>query len=164
MIDPTFKNAKILVIDDQQANIDVIKALLDIDGYTDVKSTTDPRSVIKLVKTLKPDLILLDLMMPYLSGFDVMELLKDQRLKSLNPDKYLPVLVLTADISREAKQRALASGAKDFLSKPFDLIEVRYRVKNLLETQHLIQKMESRKESLEQKIVAFLKINDEWYR
>jgi len=162
MLDPTFKNAKILVVDDQQANIDVIKALLDIDGYTDVKCTIDSRLVIELVKTFKPDLILLDLMMPNLSGFEVMELLKDHQKKSLNPDKYLPILVLTADISSKTKQKALTSGAKDFLSKPFDLIEVRYRIKNLLETQYLIQKMESRKEFYEQKVIEFLKMNDEW--
>jgi CheY-like chemotaxis protein/DNA-binding CsgD family transcriptional regulator len=153
MINFDLKREKILVVDDQQANIDVIKALLYIDGYTDVEYTTDSRSVIELVKTFKPDLILLDLIMPYLSGFEVMKLLKEQQLKSVNTDIYLPILVLTADISLETKQKALASGAKDFVSKPFDLIEVRCRIKNLLETKHLIKKIENRKQFFEQNYI-----------
>jgi CheY-like chemotaxis protein len=159
MISEELQHAKILIVDDQKSNIDLIKAILEIDNYTDVKSTTDSRLVVELVKTYNPDLILLDLIMPNLSGYEVME-----QLKSVYPDKYLPILVLTADVTGETKQKALAHGAKDFLCKPFDLIEVRYRIKNLLETQYLFKKIESRKELFEKNIIEFLKYNDEWYR
>ena len=93
-----------------------------------------------------------------------MEQLKEARLKSLSPNKFLPIMVLTADITSEAKHKALAGGAKDFLSKPFDLIEVSYRIKNLLETQFLYQQLKSRNMFLEDKIVKFLKIQDDWYK
>jgi signal transduction histidine kinase len=138
MIDPTFKNAKILIVDDKVANIDVLEGLLGALGYLNFKSTTDPRLVSGLFKTFNPDLILLDLMMPHQNGFEVME-----ELNSLIPHhSYLPILVLTADITPEAKQRALSGGAKDFISKPFDLIEVGLRIKNLLEARFLHQQME----------------------
>lgn len=164
MIEHNLKNAKILIVDDLESNIDVLKGLLEIEGYFNVESTTDPRKVIGLVNTFDPELMLLDLMMPHLSGFDVMEKLKTERLKSLNPNKYLPILVLTADITTEAKHKALKSGAKDFLSKPFDLIEVSYRIRNLLETQYLYQQLKSKNVVLEEKVIEFLKIMDDWYK
>lgn len=164
MIEHNLKNAKILIVDDLESNIDVLKGLLEIEGYINVESTTDPRKVISLVNTFDPELMLLDLMMPHLSGFDVMEKLKTERLKSLNPNKYLPILVLTADITTEAKHKALKSGAKDFLSKPFDLIEVSYRIRNLLETQYLYQQLKSKNVVLEEKVIEFLKIMDDWYK
>lgn len=164
MIDKDLLNAKILIVDDMQSNIDIIKGLLEIEGYKHVECTTDSRKVIKLVKSFDPDLILLDLMMPKLSGFEVMELLKTERLKSLDPTRYSPILVLTADVNPDVKRRALSGGAKDFVSKPFDLIEVSFRIKNLLETQYLYQLLKSKKEAVEEKIITLLKINDEWYR
>ena len=147
-----------------ESNIDVLKGLFELEGCNNIMSITDSRKVISAVKSFNPDLILLDLMMPNLSGFEVMKLLKEQQMTSLNPDVYLPILVLTADISPESKQKALRAGAKDFVSKPFDLIEVSLRIRNLLETQYLYQKLESQKQFFEEKIVEFLKINDEWYR
>ena len=159
MISEELQIAKILIVDDQQSNIDLIKAILELDCYSNINYTTDSRLVVELVETFNPDLILLDLIMPNLSGYEVME-----QLKSVHPDKYLPILVLTADVTSETKQKALSHGAKDFLSKPFDLIEVRYRIKNLLETQYLFKKIESRKELFEKNIIEFLKYNDEWYR
>ncbi|MEA4981328.1 MAG: response regulator [Paludibacter sp.] len=164
MIDHDLKNAKILIVDDLESNIDVLKGLLEMEGYTNVEATTDPRKVLGLVKSFDPELLLLDLMMPRLNGFEVMEQLKEARLKSLSPNKFLPIMVLTADITSEAKHKALAGGAKDFLSKPFDLIEVSYRIKNLLETQFLYQQLKSRNMFLEDKIVKFLKIQDDWYK
>lgn len=164
MIDHDLKNAKILIVDDLESNIDVLKGLLEMEGYTNVESTTDPRKVLGLVKSFDPELLLLDLMMPRLNGFEVMEQLREARLKSLSPNKFLPIMVLTADITSEAKHKALAGGAKDFLSKPFDLIEVSYRIKNLLETQFLYQQLKSRNMFLEDKIVKFLKIQDDWYK
>lgn len=123
-INGTLFDAHILVVDDQQANVDVVVDFLEIQGYQNVKYTTDSRLVMKMVEHFKPDIILLDLSMPYLSGYDVME-----QLKAVCPaSDYLPVLVLTADVNVETKRKALNSGASDFLTKPFDLIELQARV------------------------------------
>ncbi len=164
MIEYNLKNAKILIVDDLQSNIDVLRGLLEMEGYTDVKSITDPRQTVDLVRTFNPDLILLDLLMPHMSGYEVMAKLKEEGLRSLSMNKFLPILVLTADITTEAKHKALKAGAKDFLAKPFDLIEVSYRIRNLLETQYLYQQLKSRNLLLEEKIIEFLKIMDDWYK
>lgn len=164
MLDKNLKNAKILIVDDLESNIDVLRGLLEMEGYENIESITDPRECSLLVKKFDPDLILLDLMMPHMNGFDVMEQLKEDRKNSLNPNKYIPVLVLTADITPDAKHRALSGGAKDFLSKPFDLIEVSYRIRNLLETQFLYQQLKLQNKNLEDKVVDFLKIMDDWYK
>ncbi|MFZ4547409.1 MAG: response regulator [Bacteroidales bacterium] len=149
MIDSTLKNGKILIIDDKEANVDVLEGFLEMQGYTNIKTTTDPRLAASFNKSFAPDLVLLDLMMPYLSGFEVMEQLKaSTRAKG----SYLPILILTADITTESKQRALANGASDFLTKPFDLIEVGLRIKNLLFTSYLMQQAEIQNQILEIKV------------
>ena len=148
MVDSTIKNARILIVDDNQANVDVLAGLLEVHGYENVVALTDPRLVEGVMKSFEPDLILLDLLMPYLSGYQVMDLIK-----SMTPaDFYLPVLILTADITPEAKQLALSQGAKDFLSKPYDLIEVSLRIKNLLETKYLHQQLQEQNQILEEKV------------
>jgi len=124
MADYTIKNAHILIVDDQQDNIDVLHDFLEIQGYTNMCATTDPRTVAGLLVDFKPDIILLDLSMPFMTGFEVMEQLK----AIVDPASYLPILVLTADATLETKRRALQSGACDFLTKPFDLIELQARV------------------------------------
>jgi PleD family two-component response regulator len=164
MIDKDLKNARILIVDDLEANINVIKGLLEIEGYKNVESTTDSRKVMGLMKSFDPELILLDLMMPHLSGFQIMDLIKAERAKSLNPTKYVPILVLTADITTEAKKKALSGGAKDFLSKPFDIFEISLRIRNLLETVYLYEQLKERNKILEEKIIEFLKVNDDWNR
>lgn len=165
MLNPDLKNARILIVDDLQANVDVLEGLLQMEGYTEIKAITDPRETMDLVKSWDPELILLDLMMPYLSGYQILDLIKQhKREEDFIRKKYLPILVLTADITAEAKHKALSGGAKDFLSKPFDFIEVSYRIKNLLETQFLYQKIHEKNEKLEGKIVEFLSIMDEWYK
>jgi two-component system sensor histidine kinase/response regulator len=148
MIDSTLKNAMILIVDDNESNIDILQDLLEETGYTNYQSTTDPRLVVGMFKTLHPDLILLDLMMPHLSGFEVMDLLKSE----MPPKSYIPILVLTADITSETKLRALSGGAKDFLSKPFDLYEIQLRINNLLETRYLHQQLENQNMILEDKV------------
>ena len=148
MINPSFKNAKILIVDDNASNIELLENLLEQTGYNDVKSTNDSREVVGLYESFQPDLILLDLMMPYLSGYEVMDQLKD----IIPPKTYLPILVLTAEISFETKRRALSGGAKDFLSKPFDLNEVTIRIKNLLETRYLHQLLETQNKNLALKV------------
>jgi len=145
MINSSFKNANILIVDDNEANISILTELLEIQGYTNVKSTTDPRLMISLFKSFNPDLILLDLKMPHLSGYEVMHRLK----VLIPPDTYLPILVLTADLTVEAKERALSGGATDFLAKPLDLVEVALRIRNLLETRFLHQHLLNQKQILE---------------
>jgi adenylate cyclase len=119
-------NAKILVVDDQEANVRILERMLAGAGYTSIASTLAPAQVCELHRKNGYDLILLDLLMPGMDGFQVME-----GLKAIEPDGDLPVLVLTAQ--PEHKLRALKAGAKDFVSKPFDLAEVLLRVHNLLE-------------------------------
>ncbi len=148
MIDSNLKNAKILIVDDKESNIGILEGLLEVSGYTHFQSATDPRLVVGLFKSFNPDLILLDLMMPNLSGFEVME-----ELQAITPpNTYIPILVLTANITNEAKIRALSGGAKDFLSKPFDLYEVQLRISNLLETRYLHQQLENQNQILEEKV------------
>jgi putative two-component system response regulator len=163
MSENKFKHSKILIVDDLQTNIDILVELLEMDGYKNIKTTVDSRKVIELIKTYSPDIILLDLIMPKLNGFEVMELIKNEKEKILKYDSYLPILVLTADVSPQTKLKALNAGAKDFLTKPFDFVEVRLRIKNLLETQYLFQLMKEKHKTLEDKVITFLKLNDEWY-
>jgi serine phosphatase RsbU (regulator of sigma subunit) len=123
-------NARILVVDDQAANVLLLEGMLRIARYTSVESTTDPNQVCELHRRNRYSLILLDLQMPHMDGFQVME-----GLKEIEPDDYLPILVITAQ--PDHKLRALEAGAKDFVSKPFDLAELRARVHNILEVRLL---------------------------
>lgn len=148
MISSSLKNAKILIVDDQEANIDVLVSLLEMQGYENIKTTQDPREVIDLYSAYNPDLILLDLSMPYLSGFEVMDQLK----KLVPENSYLPILVLTADVTPQSKQKALSGGASDFLTKPFDLVEVGLRIKNLLYTVYLQKQLLNQNQILENKV------------
>ena len=127
------RGCTILLVDDETANLDLLEALLGAEGYTSLVRTSDSRDVPALFARHAPDLVLLDLHMPHRHGLDV---LRDLR-AATPPDDYRPVLVLTADATWEAKERALALGARDFLTKPFDATEVVLRVGNLLETRAL---------------------------
>lgn len=142
------KDAKILIVDDQPANIEVLEDLLMMQSYVNIRSTTDPRKVLDMVKESKPDLLLLDLMMPHMSGFEVMEQLKANGYT----DGTMPILVLTADATKETKQKSLSGGASDFLTKPFDLIEVDLRIKNLLYTVYLLTQLKNHNQLLEEKV------------
>jgi serine phosphatase RsbU (regulator of sigma subunit) len=123
-------NARILVVDDQEPNVRLLEGMLRIAGYTSIESTTNPSEVCELHRKRRYSLILLDLQMPGMDGFQVME-----GLKEIEEDGYLPVLVITAQPAH--KLRALEAGAKDFVSKPFDLAELRARVHNILEVRLL---------------------------
>lgn len=138
-------NAKILVVDDKEANIQLIEGMLRIAGYTSVHSTIDPNQVCTLHGENRYDLILLDLQMPGVDGFQVME-----GLKEIEAGGYLPVLVITAQ--PQHKLRALEVGAKDFVSKPFDMAELRARVHNILEVRLLHQKARNHAIVLEQTV------------
>jgi putative two-component system response regulator len=127
------KEARILIIDDRRANISLLEDILMEAGYTNVRSGTDSREIRSLFPQTDPDLILLDLHMPFLSGFEVMGIISE--LKA--PGAWVPILALTADATLETKRAALKTGATDFLTKPFDPLEVILRVENLLQTRLL---------------------------
>jgi len=138
-------NARILVVDDKEANVRLIKGMLRVAGYASVESTTEPKEVCELYRQNRYGLILLDLQMPSMDGFQVME-----GLKEIEGDGYLPVLVITAQPSH--KLRALEAGAKDFVSKPFDLAELRARVHNILEVRLLHLEMKNYSKVLEETV------------
>jgi response regulator RpfG family c-di-GMP phosphodiesterase len=148
MLDASLKNARLLIVDDQEANLLVLEGMLEREGYTALKSLTDSRQVLAAFDEFQPDLILLDLHMPHLDGFAVMRQLKGR----LPPDEYLPILVLTADVTPGVKLRALADGARDFLTKPLDVAETTLRVRNLLETRYLHQQQQQQNQILETKV------------
>ena len=137
--------AKILIVDDLEANVRLLDRMLRQAGHTCVASTMDPHEVCGLHRDNRYDLILLDLEMPGIDGFQVME-----GLKEIETDGYLPILVITAQ--PDHKLRALKAGARDFISKPFDLVEVRTRIRNLLEVRLLYKKVENYSKVLEQTV------------
>lgn len=137
--------SEILIVDDQEANVKLLEYMLADAGYTSVSSTMDPHQVIDLYKQNHYDVILLDLNMPKMNGFQVME-----QLKSIETEGYIPVLVLTAD--PDLKLRALQAGAKDFISKPFDQTEVLTRIHNMLEIRLLHKNLRLHNETLELKV------------
>jgi len=138
-------HANILIVDDQEANIELLQQLLADNGYDNVHATQKPEDVCALHRKCNFDLILLDLQMPVMDGFAVME-----GLKTSATDDYLPVIVLTAQPGH--KLRALQAGAKDFISKPFDLAEVKTRIYNMLEVRLLYKKLAEFNRLLEQTV------------
>lgn len=139
MTEDDILNAKILIVDDAEANLKLLEDLLEREGFHQIVSTADSTRALELFKAFEPDLVLLDLMMPELDGYAVMEMLS----RHIPKNVYLPVLVVTADATIGARRKALALGAKDFLTKPFDNIEAMLRVWNLLETRVLYRHLKS---------------------
>lgn len=171
MLDATeILNAGILIVDDQPANVLLLEQMLQAEGYQRVTSTMDPKTVCTLHLANRYDLILLDLQMPEMDGFQVME-----GLKEIETDSYLPVLVITAQPGH--KLRALQSGAKDFISKPFDLVEVQTRIHNMLEVRLLYKKLGNYNKVLTQTVLertaelresearfkALTELSSDWY-
>jgi CheY-like chemotaxis protein len=138
-------SASILIVDDQESNVQLLEQLLQGAGYTNVSSTMQPELVCAMHRKTPYDLILLDLQMPVMDGFQVMEALKTN-----TQDSYLPVIVLTAQPGH--KLRALQAGAKDFVSKPFDLVEVKTRIHNMLEVRLLYKRLSHFNKVLEQTV------------
>ena len=152
--------ARILIVDDQDANVQLLEQLLQETGYANVTSSTHPSEVPALHHENAYDLILLDLNMPVMNGFEVM-----QALAADDNESYLPVIALTADPGH--KLRALQAGAKDFISKPFDLVEVKTRIHNMLEVRLLYQRLTSYNHTLEKQVqirTAELAQSEERYR
>lgn len=150
-LDPTLardvKDAAILIVDDNQSNVDLLREILAHDGYTAVRGETDPRRVPALCEAQRFDLLLIDIRMPYMSGFDLME-----RINSLYGDDYVPVLVLTAHTDQETRRRSLELGANDFLTKPFIAWELLHRVRNMLEIRKLYQRAAEQNRGLERRV------------
>ena len=138
LIDSTeIRARRILIIDDEAANVLLLASVLEREGYSDIHTLTDPAQALAGYVRLEPDLVLLDLTMPEVDGFQLLEAFK----RHDRPDEFRPVLVLTADSTIAARRRALALGAKDFVTKPFDVIEVALRISNLLETRILYERL-----------------------
>jgi DNA-binding NarL/FixJ family response regulator len=144
------EDARLLIVDDQESNIAMLEALLEEAGYHSIEGVTDPREAADAFARVGPDLVLLDLVMPHLDGFGVLVQIRPL----IAPESFLPVLVLTADIAPEAKRRALAQGATDFLVKPLDTVEVLLRIRNLLQTRALHQQLQGQNARLEEQVQA----------
>jgi len=129
----------ILAIDDEVANLDLLRGLLLREGYAEVHCLSDASQATRVFLETRPDIVLLDLMMPQMDGYAVLESLS----RLVPPDDFVPIIVLTADTSVSARRRALSLGARDFISKPFDLIEVALRIANLLEMRMLYQRLQA---------------------
>ena len=136
-----------MIVDDEPANVDVLMRLLERHGFSRLESTSDPREAESLYMRLRPDLILLDLHMPHMDGFAVMD-----RLNQLAESSYLPILMLTGDMAPEARREALSRGAKDFVNKPFHSDEVLLRIRTLLETRFLYLQIQTQNSMLEAKV------------
>ena len=145
LADSAILDASVLIVDDQESNVALLEQMLGEAGYTRVTSTMNPQEVCALHRKHRYDLILLDLQMPGMDGFQVIE-----GLKTNISDGYLPVLVITAQPGH--KLRALQAGARDFISKPFDLVEVRTRIRNMLEVRLLYKELEKSNLILEQTV------------
>lgn len=163
-------SATILIVDDQEANVMLLEQMLLNEGYCNITTTQQPREVRALHEEHRFDLILLDLQMPEMDGFEVIE-----ELKSIGHGGYLPVLVITAQPAH--KLRALKAGAKDFVSKPFDFVEVQTRIRNMLEVRLLYRKLDEHNRLLEQTVLErtaelrqsearfqrFTELSSDWY-
>jgi EAL domain-containing protein (putative c-di-GMP-specific phosphodiesterase class I) len=139
------ENARILIVDDEDANLMVLRRMLERAGYTNLQTINDSSLVVERFVSFEPDLLVLDLHMPTPDGFEVMAQLEPL----VAPDSYVPILVLTADITESTRERALAVGARDFLTKPFRYTELLLRINNLLETRALHSQLRRDKAILE---------------
>lgn len=138
--------SNIYIVDDHLQNVILLENILGTAGFVNIWSTTDERDLIKKLEIEKPDILLLDLMMPNISGYEILEKIKQDE------ENFIPILVLTADTNPKSKEKALKLGASDFLTKPFDLIEVIVRIKNLLTTKILMDKLQNQNVILEEQV------------
>lgn len=139
--------ARILIVDDEPANVRLLEQMLRTAGYRNYVATSDPAVVVDLCTAFRPDLLLLDLHMPGMDGFEIMRLLR-----ASGDGPYVPILVLTADPDQSIRIRALESGARDYLTKPFDPVEVVTRIRNMIEVRLLNEDLRNQNALLEQKV------------
>lgn len=142
------KTARILVVDDEPMNVDLFESILRDAGYTNLSLITDSRQTVSMFSNDDPDLVLLDLHMPHLDGYEVLKNLR----YLVPPEAFLPILVLTADGTMETRRRALAAGATDFLSKPFDTVEMNLRIETMLRLRFIYRDLRKEKTLLEQRV------------
>ena len=147
MMSRTFRNARILMVDDEEANLDILRRTLSRAGFWRLESTQDSREAASLYVRHRPDLILLDLHMPHMDGLQVLDTLRE-----IAEATYLPILILSGDLTPEARRDALSRGAKDFVNKPFQPDELLLRIKTLLETRFLYLEIQSQNQVLEAKV------------
>lgn len=140
-------DGRIMIVDDEEALVWALEKLLQQAGYRQIATLTDSREALPLFESFRPDLLLLDLQMPYRDGYSILSDLRPQ----IASDPHFPVLVMTGEVQADAKLRALTEGAKDFVTKPFEQIEVLIRVKSLLETRNLYRTMRSQARMLERR-------------
>lgn len=145
---PHIQNARVMIVDDNLTNVVLLQRLLEAEGYKSVEGITDPREVLPLFEAQPYDLVLLDIRMPYLDGYEVMG-----QLREVNNGDYLPVMVLTAQTDQDTKLKALDAGAMDFLHKPFDRVEALTRIRNMVEARLLHNQVRDQNEILEQRVL-----------
>lgn len=146
-MDEALTRSRVMAVDDTEANLFLLEVILEDLGYTNVVCVNDPKLALATWTTFAPDLVLLDLHMPRVSGLDVLA-----QIRAEAGPGFLPVLMLTADASSEAKVRALSAGANDFLTKPFDRVEVQLRMQNLLRIRHLHRELQEQNAHLEERV------------
>lgn len=147
-IELRLKQANILIVDDQEYNISLLERILRRASFDQIYSTMDPLQIEQMLFDINPDIVLLDLHMPGMDGLQALQMIREKT----GTDSYLPVLMLTADMTPEAKQRGLQAGVNDFLTKPYDRTEVILRINNLLKTRYLHVQLQQHKNTLEEKV------------
>jgi len=142
------KTAKIIVVDDEPMNVELFETILRDAGYSNLRMVTDSRRALATFGNEDPDLVMLDLHMPHQDGYEVLESMR----YLVAAEAFMPILVLTADVTVEARRRALAAGATDFLSKPFDTVEMVLRIEIMLKLRFLYRELRKEKAVLEQRV------------
>jgi len=148
MVEDHILTARILMVDDEESNLELLRRILESAGFEDLQETTDPFEVLPFCRQSQPDIVLLDIAMPGKNGFEVLAEIRG----NMGEEEYLPVLVLTSDHSPDTKRRSLSAGAQDFLTKPLSPTEVRLRVRNLLETRFLHLALRDHNRDLEERV------------
>ena len=141
------QQATILIVDDHESSVELLKALLTSFGYSSIYSTMDSREASKMYSAIRPDLVLLDLHMPHMDGFQVMK-----QLKELEKESYAPILILTSQNDKDIRLKALKEGATDILNKPLNLAEVMFRIQNILEIRLLHRRVRDQNKTPDQKV------------
>lgn len=143
-----FSTARILVVDDDPAKLRLIRELLTLEGYRKIQTIEDPALAVRDFGEINPDLVILDLHMDPFDGFEFLNRIQPDK----SPNSYVPVLVLTGDVTRQVKERALACGAMDFLAKPYNVTEILLRIRNLLYTRKLHCELQAERDALEERV------------
>lgn len=145
LVEPALRGSRILIVDDCSANIQMLDRILRLARFESIGAADDPLAALALFREFEPDIICLDLHMPHLTGFELMDLIRSE----VPPEEFLPILMLTGDPTPDSRQQALARGATDFLTKPYDGTEAVLRIRNLLHTRLLHQQLRQYNANLE---------------